>query len=196
MGKKDPRIDAYIARSPEFARPILTHLRALVHKGCPDVVETMKWSVPHFEHHGSICGMAAFKAHCIFGFWKASLLAGGPDAVPMMRHRIETAADVPADRTILRLVRQAAKLNEQGVTVPSTRSQPKPPVEAPSYFLNALRTNKRAWKTYEDFSPSHKREYIEWIVEAKGDDTRQRRVQAAIAQMAEGKPRNWKYMRK
>ena len=76
MGTKDPRIDAYIEKSAEFARPILKKLRALVHKGCPapGVTETIKWGMPAFEYKGPFCGMAAFKNHCTFGFWKDKLL--------------------------------------------------------------------------------------------------------------------------
>ncbi len=74
MASKDPRIDAYIAKSADFAQPILKHLRKVVHAGCPKVEETLKWSMPHFDYKGVMCGMAAFKAHCVFGFWKESLI--------------------------------------------------------------------------------------------------------------------------
>src|SRR5688500_8966612 len=114
MGKKAPRVDAYIARSPQFARPILKRLRALVHQGRPDVIETIKWSVPAFDYQGPLCGMAAFKSHCIFGFWKAALLKGGTAA--NQRMRLESVEDVPSDRALITLIRQAARLNESEAT--------------------------------------------------------------------------------
>ena len=75
MSKKDPRIDAYILKSADFARPVLTHFRTLVHKACPDVEETIKWGMPHFEYKGVICHLAAFKQHCSLGFWNAPAMS-------------------------------------------------------------------------------------------------------------------------
>ena len=193
MGKKDPRVDAYIARSAEFARPILTHLRSRVHAACPEVVENIKWGVPTFEHHGPMCGMAAFKAHCMFGFWKGALLREGSETT--QRRRIDSIDDLPSDAALLRAVRKAAALNEAGVKVPRV-VRPKAPVEVPSYMLSAIRRNKQAAAAFDALPPSHKREYVEWIAEAKGEATRQRRLDTAVAWIAEGKPRNWKYMRK
>ncbi len=71
----DPRIDAYIAKSVPFAQPIMEHCRALIHEACPEVTETIKWGMPSFEYKGILCGFAAFKAHCSFGFWKHAILA-------------------------------------------------------------------------------------------------------------------------
>jgi hypothetical protein len=188
MGKKDPRVDAYIAKSPAFAKPILTHIRARVHDAVPDVVETMKWSVPHFEYKGPMCGMAAFKAHCRFGFMKLGE-ANSPSV-----EKIESLEDLPADRVLDRLLKRAAALNEQGVKMART-ARPKPPLKVPSYFMAAVRKNKKAAAAFNAFPPSHKREYVEWIAEAKSDETRQKRLETALQWMAEGKPRNWKYMR-
>jgi hypothetical protein len=194
MGKKDPRVDAYIARSGEFARPILTRLRALVHQGCPDVVETIKWSVPAFDYQGPLCGMAAFKSHCIFGFWKAALLKGGTAA--NQRMRLESLDDLPSDRALLTMIRQAARLNDSGVKTTRTPPGTKPPLETPAALVAALRRNARARAAFAAFPPSHKREYIEWIVDARTDETRRRRLDTAVTWIADGKPRNWKYMRK
>jgi hypothetical protein len=193
MGKKDPRVDAYIARSAEFARPILTHLRSRVHEGCPGVVENIKWGVPTFEYHGPMCGMAAFKAHCMFGFWKGALLREG--SATTQRRRIDSIEDLPPDAALLRAVRKAAVLNEADLKVPRA-VRPKAPVEVPPYMMSAIRRNKRASAAFDALPPSHKREYVEWITEAKGENTRQRRLDTAVAWIAEGKPRNWKYMRK
>ncbi len=199
MGTRDDRVDAYIAKSAGFARPILTHLREVVHAACPEVEETMKWSFPHFMYKGILCSMAAFKEHCSFGFWKSSLIVekGSNDVENGMGQfgRITALRELPSKKTLSGYIKQAMKLNLDGVKSP-TRSKPKVPREVvvPDDLRIALQKNKKALATFEKLPPSHKREYIEWITEAKTDTTRNRRLDTAIEWMAEGKPRNWKYM--
>jgi uncharacterized protein YdeI (YjbR/CyaY-like superfamily) len=198
MGNKDPRVDAYIEKSADFARPILTHLRKLVHAACPEVEETIKWSFPHFDYKGEMmCSMASFKAHCAFGFWKASLVLGDKATDGAMGHlgRITSLDDLPSDRTLTSYVRKAAKLNDEGVKAARAARRPRREIEVPEDLTTALKKNKKALTTFEAFPPSHKREYVEWIVEAKGADTRRRRLESAVEWIAEGKPRNWKYAR-
>lgn len=194
---KDPRVDEYIAKSQAFARPILKRLRALVHDGCPEVEETMKWSFPHFMHHGILCSMASFKAHCAFGFSKEELLSSGAGGATTAQFgRLTTIKDLPSRTVFLRLVREAARLNEEGVKLPPRSAPPKSrSVRAPADLLAALRNNPAARDAYDEMSPSHKREYIEWITEAKRNETRKRRVADAVEWMAEGRIRNWKYVR-
>jgi uncharacterized protein YdeI (YjbR/CyaY-like superfamily) len=198
MPTRDPRIDAYIAKAAPFARPILERLRELVHRGCPEVVETLKWSAPAFEHHGPLAQMAAFKAHCTFGFWKGELVTETAKAGEAMGQfgRIATLADLPPDRVVVAYARKAAELNERGVKVERPKKHPKPAIPVPADLAAALRANAKARATFEAFSPGHRREYLEWIVEAKGADTRARRLATAVEWMAEGKARNWKYERK
>jgi hypothetical protein len=193
--QRDPRIDAYIAKAPEFARPILTRLRALVHQGCPDVVETIKWSSPHFEHHGMLCGMAAFKAHCAFGFWNRALKIPGKEGAMGQFGSLRTVADLPPDKVLLGYVREAARLNETGQKVGPERKAKKP-LPVPKALTAALAKKPKAQKHFAAFSPSQKREYSEWILDAKTDATRDRRLATAIEWINEGKPRMWKYMRK
>jgi uncharacterized protein YdeI (YjbR/CyaY-like superfamily) len=199
MGKRDARVDAYIAKAADFARPILEHLRTVVHEACPDVEETMKWSFPHFDYKGMMCSMAAFKEHCAFGFWKDELVLGdgaaGKDAMGQFG-RITTIKDLPSKKVLTGYIKKAIKLNDDGVKAPRTTKPkaPKPAPVAPNDLAAALRGNAQAAATFEGFSPSHKREYIEWITEAKTEATRLRRIEQAVAWMAEGKPRNWKYM--
>jgi len=199
MGTRDKRVDAYIAKSAAFAQPILRELREIVHQGCPDVQETMKWSMPHFDYKGMLCGMAAFKQHCTLGFWKSKLLFDGKDEQSREAMgqfgRITSLKDLPPKRVLIGYVRKAAELNEQGVKVPT---KPKPLSErkellVPAYFTAALKKNKRALATFEAFPYSHKKEYVEWVTEAKTDDTRRRRLATAVEWLAEGKSRNWKY---
>lgn len=202
MGRKDPRIDAYIAGAAEFARPILTHLRKIVHAGCPEVEETLKWSVPHFDHKGTMCSMAAFKAHCAFGFWKESLVlegkrpaGAGPGAMGQFG-RITALSDLPDEKTLIGYVRKAAALNEQRIKVARPRPTGARALEVPDYFMKAIRKNPKAKSAFDGFSPSHKREYVEWVTEAKAEATRTRRLETAVTWMAEGKVRNWKYVKK
>lgn len=196
MGKKDPRVDAYIAAAAPFARPILKALRKTVHAACPEVEEATKWGHPHFMHHGMLCGMAAFKAHCAFGFWKDTLVVGADKAEGAMGQlgRITALSDLPAEKTLKGWIVKAMKLNEAGVPAPRrTAAKPKPPPVVPDDLAKALAKNAAARKTFEGFSPSSRREYIEWIVEAKRDETRSQRLATTLAWLAEGKKRNWKY---
>jgi uncharacterized protein YdeI (YjbR/CyaY-like superfamily) len=197
MGQKDPRIDAYIEKSADFARPILRHLRKVVHAACPEVEETMKWSFPHFDYQSEMmCSMAAFKGHCAFGFWKASLVLGDKATGGAMGHlgRITSLDDLPPEKTLASYVKKAAKLNAEGVKVGRAPRRAQPEVAVPDDLARALKKHK-ALTTFEKFPPSHRREYVEWIVEAKGEDTRKRRLESAVQWIAEGKPRNWKYTR-
>jgi uncharacterized protein YdeI (YjbR/CyaY-like superfamily) len=194
MGKKDPRVDAYIENAQPFARPILKHLRKLVHTGCPDVEETIKWRMPFFDHKGPICFMASFKAHAVFGFWKGKLLFGKEDQGAMGHFgRLTSIKDLPSDKELIGYIKKAAQLNERGV---QKRRAPrgKRKLTVPSDLEAALKKNPKAKKTFDDFSYSHKKEYVEWITDAKRAETRQRRLTTAIPWIAQGKPQNWKYL--
>lgn len=198
MATRDPRIDAYIAKSADFARPILTQIRDLVHSACPTVEETMKWSFPHFMYEGMLCSMAAFKEHCAFGFWKGALVTGdttkGTEAMGSFG-RITKLSDLPSKAAFARYVKKAMQLNEENVPRPRATA-PKPPRQAipvPHYFASALKKNRKAKATFDAFSPSHRRDYLEWITDAKQEETRQRRVAQAIEWLGDGKSRNWKY---
>ena len=197
MPTTDPRIDAYIEESAEFAQPILTHLRKLIHKACPEAKETLKWSMPHFEYKGMLCGFAAFKQHATFGFWKQSLLE--TDAFPAEKTamgsfgRIESKKDLPADKVIIGLIHQAMELNEKGVKVEKKKPAAKKELVIPDILVTALKKNKPARETFENFPYSCKKEYVEWITEAKTDATRDKRLATTLEWLAEGKRRNWKY---
>ena len=197
MGTRDPRVDAYIAKSAAFAKPILTHLRGIVHDACPKVSETIKWSMPSFEYEGLLCGIAAFKQHCTFGFWKHALVVGddakAEEAMGSFG-RIASLDDLPSKATLARYVKKAMKLNEQGVRMPREKAKPRKPIPMHPDLKRALAANRKASTAFDAFSPSHKREYLEWITEAKKEETRLRRVEQAVEWLAEGKPRNWKYM--
>ena len=198
MESKDPRIDAYIAKSADFAKPILQHLRRQVHTHCPDADETMKWSMPHFDYRGGIfCNMAAFKQHCAFGFWLGDLLKVDTGLQKAMGDfgRITSLDDLPGDKQFAKLLKQAMRLHDAGAKAPS-REKPKTEKQelaVPAKFMAAVKKNKKALVTFEGFPASKKKEYVQWFTEAKTDATREKRLAQAIEWMAEGKSRNWKY---
>ena len=198
MGTRDPRVDAYIAKSAAFAQPILVEIREAVHASCPDVAEEMKWSFPHFVYKGMLCSMAAFTHHAAFGFWKGSLVLGrGKDADAMGQFgRVTKRSDLPSKKAFAGYIKKAAALNDQGVKVPRAPKSAVPTtLRVPAMLAAALKKNKKADAAFKAFPRSHKREYVEWIVEAKTAETRARRLAQAIEWMANGKSRNWKYER-
>lgn len=203
MGNFDPRVDAYIDKSADFARPILNHIRQLVHEVCPEVQETMKWSFPHFDYQGVICSIASFKGHCAFGFRKASLMKDPQKLFPVTAEnamgqfgRITSLNDLPADEILKSYILEAINLNKEGIKVSKkTLPKDKKEVAAPEYFLEALSKTANALINFEKFSYSNKKEYIEWITEAKTDNTRNKRLETAVEWIAEGKVRNWKYIK-
>lgn len=200
--KKNPAVDAYIEKSAVFARPILIKLRKLIHQACPEITETLKWSVPFFDYKGPVIGIAAFKQHVNFVFWKgkllddpAGLLSEG-DVMNGSVAKLTSVKDLPPDKVLLGYLAQAVALNEQGVKLPAKKKTAKRPLETPPELLAAFHRNKAARLGFEGLSPSHQREYIEWITEAKQEATRERRLAKALEQLGEGKSRNWKYERK
>jgi uncharacterized protein YdeI (YjbR/CyaY-like superfamily) len=199
MGNKDPRIDAYIERSAVFAQPILRHVRKVVHRACPNVQETIKWNCPHFDYKGIMCGMAAFKEHCALGCWKRLLIFGtgrAKGAEPMnWSRRICSIADLPPEKELISYVQKAAELNELARSVPKAARKKKAPPRVPENFSVALKKNAKAKKTFDNLSPSCKREYVEWIEDAKREETRQKRLRTAIDWLNQGKQHNWRYMK-
>lgn len=208
MGNKDPRVDAYIEQANDFAKPILVKLRAMVHRGCPEVVESIKWGMPAFEYKGPFCGMAAFKKHCVFGFWKSDLifsnksvtaeragdrLSWGAKGRKSAAACITDVKDLPSDAVFRRILKQAMRLNDEGVKLPQRKRESIP---MPREFGAALKKSKKAVANFDAFSPSRKRDYIEWITDAKREETRRTRIATAVEWIAEGKSRNWKYEKK
>lgn len=194
----DPRIDEYIADAEPFARPILKAVRAAVHAACPDVHETIKWSVPAYEYKGALCMTPAFKAHARVVFWNAPLLgqAGGDLAEVIAKAaRLESKDDLPSKAALVQVLKAAVGLNEQGVKVRRPSRVPKPPVSVPPDLTRALKKVPKALAAFKHFPPSHQREYVEWIVGAQMPETRARRIDQAVEMMAVGKSLNSKYAR-
>jgi uncharacterized protein YdeI (YjbR/CyaY-like superfamily) len=194
MGKRDRRIDSYIARQADFARPILTYFRDVVHQGCPSCEEDLKWNSPAFIYQGAIlAGCAGFKQHVQVGFWKHDLLLPRQKRDGMGFGKVTSVDDLPPKRELLKLVKKAMELQDSGAKSPMMVKKPRAAIPMPPALKAALTKNKKAKAAYDAFSPSHKREYHEWIADAKGDNTRARRVEQAVRWIAEGKARNWKY---
>jgi uncharacterized protein YdeI (YjbR/CyaY-like superfamily) len=203
MPTYDPRIDAYIARSAPFSQPIMEHLRELVHETCPEVEETIKWGMPSFQYKGILCGLAAFKQHCSFGFWKSSLL-NDPHGVLKDQEqaamgsfgKMTSVKDLPSDKILKALIKDAMRLNDEGIKIPTAsrkRGVVKNEISEPDYFTKLLAKNKRAKETWDAFAPSHRREYLEWLTEAKTEPTREKRLARTMELLAEGRQRHWKY---
>ena len=203
MSKRIPQVDAYIAKAAPFAQPILGKIRDAFHAANPNVEEVIKWGVPHFQYKGMLGMMAAFKQHVGWGFWKAKLMDDPHDILEKGEHtgmggkRVTDVKELPSKKVLVEYVKEAIRLNEEGVKLerpPSARAQKT--VEVPPDLAAALKKDKKAKATFDGFTPSHQREYIEWITEAKQDATRKKRLATTLEWLAEGKPRNWKYMRK
>jgi uncharacterized protein YdeI (YjbR/CyaY-like superfamily) len=201
MGKSDKHVELYISKSAEFAQPILWHIVEIVHKACPEAEETLKWGMPYFVYKGSnLCGMAAFKQHCVFGFWLGSkmkdpnkILRTGENKTSMGNlGRMSSLKDLPSDKILIAYIKEAMRLIDKGEKVEKAPPAKKA-MKVPAYMISALKKNKKAMTAFENFSPSHKNEYVEWITEAKTETTRSSRLKTAIEWMSEGKSRNWKY---
>jgi uncharacterized protein YdeI (YjbR/CyaY-like superfamily) len=205
MAERDSRVDAYIGNAAPFAQPVLRHIQGLVHAACPEVEETIKWGFPHFEYKGILCSMAAFKSHCAFGFWRGTelddphqLLSRIGETAMGQLGKIRDVADLPPDEIFTAYIHEAMRQKEQ----------PRPPAEAksknverkelpvPEDLRDALQSNSKARATFEAFSYTNRKDYIDWITEAKTPATRLKRLETAVEWMEEGKIRNWKYMKK
>ena len=201
--KTESKIDAYIASAAPFAQPILDHLRRLVHQACPDIEEKVKWGFPHFDYKGPMASMAAFKQHCAFTFWKGDLLTDPHKVMDKSRTesmgqmgKLTRLEDLPADEIMISLIKEAMALNDAGVKLPQkARPEEKKELEIPDWFTEALKSNPKALMTFENFSYSHKKEYVEWVTGAKREETRADRMQKTLDLLAEGKSRNWKYQK-
>jgi len=195
----DQRIDQYISNAAPFAQPILIHLRKLIHEACPEVEETMKWSFPHFDYKGVMISMAAFKAHCTLNLWKGALIPGIPNVDPgntAMGNfgRITSIKDLPSESKLLEIFREAKRLNDENIRLPSKgKGSVAKELIVPDYLLEAIRANSAANSTWEKFSYSHKKDYVDWITGAKTEATRLKRLATSIEWISEGKNQMWKY---
>ena len=189
---QDPRVDSYIAKAAPFAQPILTHVRALVHRALPDAEEGIKWGMPHFMVGGrNVVGLASFKAHASVIIHFENRDAGDGQGGEGMGDlgKLRTLADLPPDDALI----QRFQAGLAAMETPRPKRAPKPELPAPRAFVAALEAAPAAQRAFDSFAPSHRREYVEWIADAKREETRDKRITQAIAWLTEGKKRNWKY---
>lgn len=203
MEKHSAKVDEYIEKSPDFAKPILDYLREIIHEACPDAEEAIKWKFPTFMYKGKIlCSITAFKQYCSLGFWlhqemktlqeietnteKSSMFSLG---------KITRLEDLPSQPQLKRAIKEAMELTDMGVMMkkaPPSRIE----MEIPDYFQSALNAQPKAKEIFEKASPSFRKEYIAWLTEAKTEATRNKRLEQSLEWIAEGKGRNWKYQKK
>ena len=203
MEKYNPLVDEYIEKSQDFAKPILHYIREIVHEFCPDAEETIKWKFPTFMYKEKIlCSMVSFKQYCSMGFWlhdemqTIKNLETDVEKTNMFSlGKITKLEDLPSKPQLKKIILEAMELTDMGVKLkkaaPSSNA-----IEVPEYFENALNQNKKALEVFEKASPSFRKEYINWIVDAKTETTRNKRMEQALEWIVEGKGRNWKYEKK
>ena len=198
----NPQVDAYIADAAPFARPVLEHLRDLVHRAVPEVEEAMKWRMPFFTLNGKILGnMAGFKEYCNFGLWSPEVAAlvkkksaePGESSMGRLFGKMKSVKDLPSDKDLLRYIATAAASVQAGKSILQNRKKkPKPEIAMHPEFAAALKKAK-VMKNFEALAPSYRRLYIAWVADAKRDETRARRITQAVKWIGEGKKANWKY---
>lgn len=201
MDIKPKTVDDYIHLAEPFAQPVLIHLRNLVHTACPQVEEALKWGMPHFIYKTNLCAMASFKHHCSFMIHKAALIVASQDVLKPIGTsgmgnfgKIKSLSDLPSDEIILGLLQRAIELTDQGIELPKIKKSIQVP-DLPEDFREALQERMEVYDQFESMAPSHRKEYIEWISDAKREATRQQRIATAVEWISQGKGRNWKYMK-
>lgn len=192
---RDARIDAYLDRAQPFAQAILTRVRERVHAVLPEIEETVKWSAPAYTLGGKIILItAAFKSHAAINFWRGQEIRDGANEDGMGQFgKLKSIGDLPPDGELDALIRKAAELAHSAPTPRKTKHQPKPAPEMHPDFAAALDRSAKAKAALESFPPSARRDYLEWVADAKQDDTRAKRIATAVEWLSEGKRRNWKY---
>lgn len=199
MENYNPKFDEYIAKAPAYAQPIIEHLRELIHRAEPQVTEVIKWGHPCFDFQGPAVSMAAFKQHIGVNFWKRALMDDPAgifkidDGTAGNLGKISSQGDLPSDEVLLAYFHNAFELNRQGVKTERKAKAPKAELEVPDYLIEAFKTHTKALAYFEQFSPSAKREYLEWLIDAKSEATRTKRLETMMEWVSEGKTRNWKY---
>lgn len=161
-----------------------------------EIGETVKWSSPFFEYRGRpLAMMAGFKAHAAFGFWRHAEVAGDRAAATGAMGefgRLTRVEDLPPPEAFAALVRNAMALTEAG-PAPRARTHARPAPATPAELVAAFPANKAMADFWEGLPPSAQRDYAQWIEGAKRPETRARRLETTLAQLAEGKRLNWKY---
>lgn len=203
------KIDKYIADAPEYARPIMEKLRKAVHKGCPQAEEAIKWGCPYFMYQGKLfCGMAAFKKHVGFGFWNSKDMddpeglfeSGTGKKASMCNAHFHAVKELPTQKVLVDYVKQSKKLTdaELSKSKPAKKAAKKKVAvpKTPADLSSAFKTNKTAKSYFDSLAPSHRRDFLQWILDAKRDATREKRVNETVKLLKAKKTLHWKYQNK
>jgi uncharacterized protein YdeI (YjbR/CyaY-like superfamily) len=200
----NPQFDDYIAKSADFAKPVMEYLRKIIHETCPEVEEVMKWGNPHFDYKGDMmCILAAYSKHCSFSLYKAELM-GDPKLIESVKagkkmgymDKITSLTDLPEKAVLVAYIKEVMTLNEAGVKKARPKSETPQVIETPDYFNEELATNPLAKEIFESKSASFRKDYLIWITGAKTEATRQTRMEQSLEWIAEGKGRFWQYEKK
>lgn len=204
MNNLNKKVDDYIAKSEPFAKPILEHLRAIIHETCPDVGEDIKWGTPHYSYKGDhLCMLGSFKNHCSFSIYKAEFLKDEKIAASVKAgkkfgymDKVKSVSELPSTETLISLIKEAMSINEQGIKKVIPVSDKPKTLETPDYLLDALAANEKAKAVWESKSDAFRKDYLVWIIDAKTDATRQKRIEQSLEWLADGKGRFWQYEKK
>lgn len=204
MAQLNSKVDEYIAKSEDFAKPILEYLRQIIHETCQDATEDIKWGTPHYSYKGDhLCMIAGFKNHCSFSIYKAEFLQDKEIAESVKAgkkfgymDKLKSVSELPSKEVLVSLLKEAMTINEQGIKKEKAVSDKPKVIETPEYLTEALDANTKAKEVWESKSASYRKDYLVWITDAKTDATRQKRIEQSLEWIAEGKGRFWQYEKK
>ncbi|MCB0792148.1 MAG: DUF1801 domain-containing protein [Flavobacteriales bacterium] len=194
------RINSHIAEQDEWKRRLMVRLRQLIHQVDPGIEETWRWNGPHFDRNGIMLGMSAHKTCVSIWFHKGALLKDPrrlfepleKDEAKGMRVYKLKESDAIDEKAFTELVKQAVKLNEDGVKLSEAKPARKTLVVPPE-LESVLKKDQHAMTNWEGFSYSKKKDYIEWVTDAKREETRKRRIAQAFQLIRDGLALNERY---
>lgn len=195
MNEASENITAYIEKAtPEF-KEVMIALRSVLNNPNFDIKEDWKWGAPNFNNEGMICWLAHFRNHVGMNFFKGTLIK---DKYNLFTHYREEKGNrqlkfsdinqiIPEQ--IEYYIEEAIKLNQENIKVVKKEIDTSLPLD----LETELNNNPKAKMFFESLAPSYKRDYIEWIEEAKREATRTKRLATTMEWLSEGKKKNWKY---
>lgn len=194
-------VNKYISNAPISQQKILSKLREIIHKASLDIEEKIRWSHPHFDYMGKgMCFIQALKERVTFGFWFGDKIYNSPKLSKEAKAIYETmgnltdVSQIPSTKLIIEEIHLAMKLIESG-NRDVKEKKVKPQLVIPDYLSLRFKKDKTANSSFSKMSPSHQREYVDWIIDAKTDETRENRISTMMSQVKEGKSKNWKYIK-
>jgi hypothetical protein len=187
------QINQYMAELPEWQRRMLVRLRQLIHEAAPEVEEAWRWDKPHFDNAGIMVGLCAFKEHVAVWFHKGALLkdtkklfeaTARTEEKGMRAYKLHEG-DKINEAAFLDLVKQAVAVNDKGTKLREAKPTKKALV-VPEDLEQVLRKDPTAWANWEAFPVGHRRAYVEWVTDARQEETRKRRIAQSLEKIREG----------